>query len=185
MKFFSVLQRWLARFASGLHWRYLYFCIHACAVSYIHCYENSFYSSLPFVLCFFYCFVHQKLRNEWRCFCACVNCCILWRVTRSVVRNFLFMYLSRVLIFSIACVILLLPYFSQCFCVLLVWFFEPNSLLLWVLLFVDLPQCHFLGFRNFALLCFASFCVHDFLHTLFWLRQFFLWCEGSFSWFIC
>ena len=67
----------------------------------------------------------KKLPNEWRCFCACLNNCFFVLNFSCAVRNCLLIYLLRVSIFAIACVILLLPYFLQCFCALLTWFWGP------------------------------------------------------------
>lgn len=111
--------------------------------------------------------LHKKLRNEWRCFCACVNCCILWRATRSAVRNFLCVHLSRVLIFRITCVILLLPYFCSAFVYCLFDFLNQipcfcGFCFLWVCLsatswvFAILP-CYVL-----LLFVFRTFCIHYF-----------------------
>ena len=110
----------LARFTSGLHSSFKCFCLNACAVSWIpFCYKY-FAFDFAFFSAFFNSFLNKKLRNEWRCFCVCVNCCILWSVITCGVQNFLLIYMLPALVFAVICAIAVLRYFLQCFCALLV-----------------------------------------------------------------
>ena len=109
----------------------------------------------------------KQLPNDWRCF-LCLPKLLYFVLNFScAVRNCLLIYLLCVSIFSIACLILLLPYF---FAVLLCTDYlilGPNSSLLRVFLFTRLPRYHFLVLRNYYLPYFASCWVLRVLYTPF------------------
>ena len=115
------------------------------------------------------------LLAEIAVFCHAIAC---------AVRNCLLIYLLCVSIFSIACLILLLPYF---FAVLLCTDYlilGPNSSLLRVLLYARLPRYHFLVLRNYYLPYFASCWVLRVLYTPSCQKKLVLWWSSRFGDFV-
>ena len=144
---FAFLRASLRYFWHCFFWKYLFFEFAFCSV-------------------IFHSFLHKKLRNDWRWFCACINYCILWCGITCAVRILLLISMLVCLLFFIICTITFSPYFLQHFCALLTCFWGSNSSLLRVLMFARLPRYHFLVLRNYSLQYFSSCCVLRLIYTL-------------------
>ena len=86
---------------------------------------NIFFFEFAFCSVVLHLFLHKKLRNDWRWFCACINYCILWCGITCAVLILLLISMLVCLVFIIVCTITFSPYFLQHFCVLLTWFWGP------------------------------------------------------------
>ena len=91
-----------------------------------HCFFwKYFFFEFAFCSVVLHLFLHKKLRNDWRWFCACINYCILWCGITCAVRILLLISMLVCLLFLIICTITFSPYFLQHFCALLTWFWGP------------------------------------------------------------
>ena len=143
------------------------FCVQACAVSGIAFSENIFFE-FAFCSVVLHLFLHKKLRNDWRWFCACINYCILWCVITCGVRIFLLICMLVDLVFIIICTIAFSPYFLQNFCALLSWFWDPIPhfcvfCCMHVCLGITSWSCAIIIYHIFLLVVFWDSYVHTFV----------------------
>ena len=121
-----------------------------------HCFFwKYFFFEFAFCSVVLHLFLHKKLRNDWRWFCACINYCILWCVITCGVRIFLLICMLVDLVFIIICTIAFSPYFLQNFCALLSWFWDPipHFCMFWyVYVCFDTTDSFFCNFPRYILL---------------------------------